>query len=696
MRFSESQLCGSNRHINSEFSLSTWLALIMISAGILYSVPIEANGPHARLRSVPSGSAEWTGGFWGDRMGMVSDTMFPEMQKIMEGDDYSHYLMNFRIAAGEIQGRSRGAPFNDGDYYKWLQAACHLVAADRQSPEAVRLEREIDRIIEIIGKAQRDDGYIHTPVLIKAMQGDPEAVPFSDRHNFELYNMGHLFSTAATHFQVTGKTNLLEIAEKAADFLDRTFKDAPPEAARSSVCPSHYMGMVDLWRVTRKPHYLALVKKFFLFRSQISDGGDDNQDRIPFEDQTEAVGHAVRANYLYAGAADLYMETGEENFWKPLPLIWQNLVSRKIYITGGCGALYDGASPYGSKQQRSITRTHQAFGHNYELPNTTAHNETCASIGNILWNWRMFLITTEPQYLDLLEKALYNSVLAGADINGTNFFYTNPLRVTDPLPTDLRWSRTRVPYVSAFCCPPNLLRVIADSPNYAFAESDNTVWITLFGNSRLNTKINDNEIAVEVSSDYPWDGRTVITVSHQESSPVDMSLQIRIPGWTRSSQAHLYSVGEDEIKLPDPIPGQFLNVTRNWRDGDHVVLEFPMPVRLTEANPLVEETRNHLAIERGPLVYCLESPDLPEGYSIQDLYIDPSQSWTPRRNSKLFGGSVVLEGKLVHRKAQDWKNNLYREFSPSEPELIDTSLIPYPFWNNRGPSQMTVWMPVNF
>ncbi|HPU57378.1 MAG TPA: glycoside hydrolase family 127 protein, partial [Verrucomicrobiota bacterium] len=310
--------------------------------------------------------------------------MIPGMWRLMSGTNYTHFLRNFEIAAGLAEGRSRGASFNDGDFYKWLEAACAMLI---QTNDAV-LRAHVDRAVEVIARAQRADGYLHTPVLIRNRYGDTNAVPFQDRNNFEMYNMGHLMTAACMHRLATGRDDLMAVATKAADFLEATFRDAGPEAARSSVCPSHYMGLVDLYRATGETRYLNLARRLFDLRSQIKDGGDDNQDRIPFIQQTNAMGHAVRANYLYAGAADLFMETGDPNLWKPLEPIWTDVVRRKMHITGGCGALYDGASPDGSKEQRSITRVHQAYGRNYQLPNTTAHNETCANIGNVLWNWR--------------------------------------------------------------------------------------------------------------------------------------------------------------------------------------------------------------------------------------------------------------------------------------------------------------------
>ena len=409
------------------------------------AAPAAEPAPFAKVQPLELNAVHWTSGFWAERFDSFRTDMLPSMRRLMEDNHYSQYFRNFEIAAGLAEGDYRGASFNDGDFYKLLEAECATYAVTRDAA----LDEHLDRVIAVIAKAQRADGYLHTPVLIGERKGDPKAVPFRDRNNFEVYNMGHLMTTACVHHRATGKTSLLAVATKAADFLAKSFANPTPEQARNSICPSHYMGMIDLYRETGEPRYLEAAKGFFAMRDLVAksdDGGDDNQDRIPFLKQDEAVGHAVRANYLFAGAADLFAETGDPATWQMLERVWKNVVQEKLYLTGACGALYDGASPDGSKDQKHITRIHQAYGRNYQLPNTTAHTETCANIGNVLWNWRMFLASGEARFMDVLELALYNSVLSGVSLDGTNFFYTNPLRVTDPMPVNLRWSRTRVPY----------------------------------------------------------------------------------------------------------------------------------------------------------------------------------------------------------------------------------------------------------
>lgn len=666
-------------------------------------LPLTAHAeprPFAAVAPVNLREVRWTSGFWFDRFELCRTNMMPNMGRLMEGTNYSHFLRNFEIAAGLAEGRYRGAPFNDGELYKLMQAAS---AAYAIAPSEY-FRRNLDRVIEVIAQAQRPDGYIHTPTLVRVRSGDTNAVPFQDRHNFEMYNMGHLFTTACVHHQATGQTNLLAIAIKAADFLDRTFAATTPEAARSSVCPSHYMGIIDLYRETGDPRYLQLAKKFFELRGQITDGGDDNQDRLPFEQQTTAMGHAVRANYLYAGAADLFMETGDASLWKPLEPIWKNLTEQKMYITGGCGALFDGASPYGSKDQSKITRTHQAFGHDYELPNTTAHNETCANIGNVLWNWRMFLATGEARFMDVVELALHNSVLSGTSLDGTNFFYVNPLRTTDPLPVELRWQHQRVPFVSSFCCPPNLVRTIAGSAQYAYAKSADTIWLNLYGASELETELPGiGKVKLTQETEFPWNGRIRIEV--HEAPEIELALKLRIPAWAKDAQVRVNFGPASNGRKSDQTSPQsrqsrltsaatYYELRRAWKTGDLIDLDLRMDTVLIEANPLLEETLGQIAVRRGPIVYCLESPDLPAGVRVQDVTVSATNQFLARYDHRLLGGVVVLDTTLLAKSAAAWDNQLYRELSPANFRPIKTKLIPYSVWANRGKSEMSVWLPL--
>lgn len=642
-------------------------------------------GPAAVVHPVRLDESRWTAGFWAQRFATVRERSIPAMWAIMRGHEYKPFLEHFLIAAGDLEGDYHGAPWNDGDFYKFLEGITAVWAVTHDDD----LEAILEQSIAAIARAQRADGYIHTPVLIRLRNGDATAKPFSDRADFEMYNMGHLLTAACLHYRVTQKQDFLNVAKKTAEFLDAAFAHPTPELARNSVCPSHYMGVIELYRTTGDARYLALAQRLLAMRKLVENGGDDNQDRIPFVDQREAVGHAVRANYLYAGAADLLLETGDDQLRTPLEACWQNFVTKKMYVTGGCGALYDGASPDGSEDQSQITRVHQAYGRDYQLPNTTAHNETCASIGSVLWNWRMFLLTGEAKYVDVLELALYNSVLSGVSLSGVDYFYVNPLRQTDPLPVALRWSRTRVPFVTSYCCPPNVLRTLAQASGYAYARAagEDAVYVNLYGSGTLATKFAGAPLRLRQTTEYPWDGRVQIVV---EACPADeVTLRLRIPGWAESATLRVNGEASD-VKLT---PGTYAELRRAWTPGDVVALDLPMPATVLEANPLVEETRNQVAVKRGPIVYCLESPDLPDGVRVQDVTVPRGVEFTPHFDGALLDGVAELDATLVVRKSADWDGTLYRARQASAGETIAARLIPYFAWGNRGKSEMSVWLP---
>jgi DUF1680 family protein len=607
------------------------------------------------------------------------------MWQLLEDPQISHAFENFLVAAGVKQGTHRGPKWHDGDFYKWLEAVAFVYAVTKEE----ELDRRMDRIIEVIGKAQRDDGYIHTPVIISQSQQSSQVSEFQNRLDFETYNMGHLMTCACTHYRATGKTNLLHIAEKAGDVLYRVYKNSPRNLANNAICPSHYVGVVELYRTVGDPRYLELAKGLIDIRNLVEEGTDHNQDRIAFRRQTRAVGHAVRANYLYAGIADIYAETGDRSLLDAMESIWRDVAYGKMYVTGATGALYDGASPDGSKAHSSIQLVHQAYGRAYQLPNVTAYNESCATVGFALWNWRMLAITAEARFADLLELALYNGVLATISLDGKKFFYTNPLRRVDDLPFELRWSRKREPYIGCFCCPPNTVRTIAEVSAYAYGMSEEGVWVNLYGSSVLDTHLpNGPAIRLRQQTKYPWEGTIRITV---ENAPLkEFSLFLRIPGWGEGSHVTVNgkSVGNN-LKSE-----QYFEIRRSWSTGDRVELVLPMSVQLLEAHPLVEEARNQTALRRGPIVYCLESVDLPNSVGIMNVAISPYTEFQSRFAAELLGGVTVLEGKARVLAGSNWGKTLYRRISPQEPRTIDIRLVPYYAWGNRGDSEMTAWIPL--
>jgi DUF1680 family protein len=640
--------------------------------------------PYARVRSTELDAVQWTDGFWAERLEVCRRTMSPELFQTYLDEHVSHAFTNFQIAAGHTHGDHSGPPFHDGDFYKSLEALAALYALTKDA----QLDLLMDSVIPVIARSQREDGYIHTPVVIEERKQSDGTHAFADRLNFETYNMGHLMTAACIHFRATGKRALLDVAVRAADYLFAFYKKASPELARNAICPSHYMGVVELYRTTRDPKYLELSKSLIDIRGLMENGTDDNQDRIPFRQQTKAMGHAVRANYLYAGVADVYAETGDETLLRPLQLIWDNLTQTKLYITGACGALYDGVSPDAvSYSPPEIQQVHQAYGRDFQLPNETAHNETCANIGNLLWNWRMFLLTGEAKYVDLVELTLYNSILSGVSLDGKDFCYTNPLRVSADFPYPLRWAGGRVPYIAlSNCCPPNTVRTLCEVQNYAYSLSKEGLWVNLYGGNMLNTRLPNGEmIGLRQTSDYPWEGNIRLAVTQAPAR--EFSVFLRIPGWC--DEASLTVNGQ---AFPTAAAsGTYVEIRRKWGVGDEVKLSLPMPAKRMEANPLVEEVRNQVAVKRGPVVYCLESSDVPSG-SIFDVALPSDIRLLPVEmrigDSRFF----ALEGVgLTASSPVDWGHTLYREAGAvSQP--LPLRMIPYYAWGNRGEGEMTVWV----
>ena len=593
--------------------------------------------------------------------------------------------------------------------YKWFEGVASVYAITKD-PE---LDKLMDHFVEHVAKSQRADGYIHTPVIIEEKNlgidthsnasqtvigtkvGDEdEKGAFANRLNFETYNLGHLMMAGIVHQRATGKNTLFDVAVKATDFLCYFYETASAELARNAICPSHYMGVVEMYRATGNPRYLDLSQNLINIRGMVENGTDDNQDRVPFRDQYNAMGHAVRSNYLYAGVADVYTETGEEQLMKNLTSIWDDIVSRKMYVTGACGALYDGTSPDGTcYEPDSIQKVHQSYGRPYQLPNSTAHNETCANIGNMLFNWRMLTTTGEAKYADIVEMALYNSVLSGVSLDGKKYFYTNPLRISDDLPYTLRWPKERTEYISCFCCPPNTLRTICQAQNYAYTVSDKALWCHLYGANTLKTSIEGvGKVAITQSTDYPWDGAVKLTINEvpRKSAKKDFTIYLRVPQWCDQATLHVNGQPIEGSWTPDT----YAEVNRVWQKGDQIEWVMDMPVKLLEAHPLAEEIRNQVVVKRGPLVYCLESMDIDGGKRIDDILIPANIELTPRKIQIDGSPIVALDGMARLADNASWDGVLYREVGKADKQ-VGIRLIPYYAWGNRGKAEMTVWMPLS-
>jgi DUF1680 family protein len=645
----------------------------------------NSESPYSKLQSVGLQDVKWTNGFWKEQFDVETKNTLPYMWDLYHNDEISHAYKNFEIAAGLSKGTFKGPSFHDGDFYKIFEgmAATYAVTKDK------KLDAEMDKAIALFAKVQRKDGYIHTPVLIDERWGTLGPEEVKKQLGFEKYNMGHLMTAACIHYRATGKTNFLNIAKGVADFLYDFYKKASPELARNAICPSHYMGIVEMYRTTKNPKYLELANNLIDIRGTTNDGTDDNQDRIPFRQQTTAMGHAVRANYLYAGVADLYAETGEKKLLDNLESIWDDVTYRKMYITGGCGSLYDGVSPDGTSYDPTVVqKIHQAYGRPFQLPNATAHTETCANIGNVLWNWRMLQITGDAKYADIVELALYNSVLSGMDLEGEKFLYNNPLNVSNDLPFHQRWGNEREGYIAlSNCCAPNVTRTVAEVGNYAYNISKEGLYVNLYGSNQLKTKsLSGEEIEIEQQTNYPWDGKITLKII---KAPKDLqTFFLRIPGWSQNAEVLI-----NNSKISDKIvSGTYLQLNQKWKKGDVIELNLPMPVELMEANPLVEEVKNQVAVKRGPLVYCLESDQLPAKISVNDVALNLKSNFATNIFTLNNRNLVSIDAEAVINSNNSWNKTLYKPLSSKDATAVQVKLIPYFAWGNKGKGEMTVWM----
>jgi DUF1680 family protein len=638
--------------------------------------------PSTQMQTVGLSDVKLTNGFWFDRMNVCTNTMVPSLWNIYTSDTMCYAFRNFKVAAGIDTGRFRGPSFHDGDFYKTLEA----MAANYAYTKNEKINQQMDNAIAVIAKAQKEDGYIYTKSIIEQRKTGA-AKMFDDKLSFEAYNFGHLMTAASVHYRATGKSTLLDVAKKATDFLIEFYNNATPEQARNAICPSHYMGIVEMYRTTGNAEYLKLVKKLIDIRGT-SQGSDDNSDRVPFRQMKKVNGHAVRANYLFAGVADVYAETGDKSLLDVLDVMWNDVTNKKMYVTGGCGALYDGLSLEGlTYKPDSLQQIQQAYGKDFQLPNKTAHNETCANIGNLLWNWRMFLITADSKYMDIIELELYNAILSGVNLDGDKFFYTNPLEVNKNYPYNLRWSGERQKYISkSNCCPPNAVRTIAEVNNYFYSVFESGVYINLYGSNTLDTWLPSGpKIEIKQSSDYPNNGVSII--EFQRSVEKEIKLYLRVPEWASSYKLWINNIKQKN----DGLVAGYVKIESKWDKGDKIKIEFPMETVLLEANPLVEENKNQVAIKRGPVVYCVEKADVPSLYQLNVLAVNANTVFRPVK--KYFNNHTVmqLEADVFYTPSSDWRNLLYRKVNTTL-KPIKVKFTPYYAWGNRGVNDMNVWL----
>ncbi len=607
--------------------------------------------------------------FWSERLNTNRTVTIPAAFKKCKE---SGRIDNFAIAAGLQDGEFQSPfPFDDSDVYKIIEGASYSLSV-HPDPE---LQKYLDEVIAKIAAAQEEDGYLMTWRTINPNKpptdwsGDENR--WSDlKGGHELYNAGHLYEAAVAHYRATGKRSLLNVALKNADLIATEFGPNGNHGV-----PGHEeieIGLVKLYRVSGNKKYLDLAT-FFLDQRGNAAGhelyGTYSQDHKPVVEQSEAVGHAVRAGYLYAGMTDVAALTGKQAYIKALDHIWNNVVAKKLYIIGGIGASREGES----------------FGDNYELPNEASYCETCAAIANVLWNQRMFLLTGQAKYIDVLEKSLYNNVLAGVSLEGNTFFYPNVLAFDGQTPFN-QGALTRKEWFDCSCCPSNLSRIIPSVPGYVYAVRDDTVFTNLYIGNQTQMSFQDQKIQFKQKTEYPWSGNISITV--QTEQPAVFTMALRIPGWAQNRQlpSDLYRYVDDydsPILLTmngEPIPLNIINgyarIEREWTPGDEIKLDLPMPVRKVIAHEKVRADRRKMALQRGPIVYCAEAVD--HSGRVRNLYVDNDAEFHATFHPELLEGVCV-----VHGKARRKDSNAEVKFTA----------IPYYAWAHRGIGEMTVWIP---
>ncbi|MCC9075597.1 glycoside hydrolase family 127 protein [Litorilinea aerophila] len=630
-----------------------------------------------QLQPVPFTAVTLEDDFWRPRLETNRTVTIPyDFQKCEE----TGRIANFAKAAGLLEGDHEGIYYNDSDVFKIVEGAAYSLSLH---PDPA-LDRYLDDLIQLFAAAQEPDGYLYTVRTIAERTGrldrlrpDREGLTrWSNlRVNHELYNVGHLYEAAVAHFRATGKRTLLDVALKNADLIDRVFG---PDKRRD--VPGHQeieIGLVKLYQVTGDPRYLRLAQFFLDERGHahgrelymLHDDPGYMQDHLPVTQQRTAVGHAVRAGYMYCGMADVATLTDNQAYIQALDAIWENVVNRKLYLTGGIGARHKG----------------EAFGEDYELPNDTAYAETCAAIANIFWNQRMFLLHGDARYVDVLERTLYNGFLAGVSLGGDHFFYVNPLAFDGSFPFN-RHSIGRQPWFDCSCCPSNVVRFLPSLPGYVYAQAEDRLYVNLFVAGRATVALpgagGDVQVMVEQETRYPWDGQIRLRVRPERPAP--FALHIRIPGWARNRPVpgDLYRyLDRPEGQVELAVNGQpqaltmekgFAVLRRTWQPGDVVALHLPMAVRRVASHPQVVHNRGRVALERGPLVYCVEAVD--HGGRVHDLVLPDGVSLQPQRRPDLLGGITVLAGQLGDRTL---------------------TAIPYYAWAHRELGEMAVWLPRN-
>lgn len=640
------------------------IPVLLFAAALCHADEPAADYP---IRPVPAHDVQVADLFWQPRLEVNRTATIPSSFQLCEE---TGRLENFKVAAGTSEKKWTGRfGFNDSDLSKIVEGASYSLMTH---PDP-RLDEYVDEVIAIMAAAQEDDGYIYTAWTARDKIDNPANIIccYPKQHKWleedmshELYNVGHMYEAAAAHYEATGKKNFLDVATKSGDLLVATFGPGKMEIPPGH--PEVELGLVKLYRTTGNRDYLELAKFFVDLRGKPTDDrpklfGEYAQDHKPFREQDEAVGHSVRAMYLYAGAADVAALTDDEGLKTAVDRLWENVVGKKTYVTGGIGAKGQG----------------EAFGKNYELPNRTAYCETCANLALCYWAHRMFLLDGASEYIDVLERSLYNSVISGVSLDGKEFFYPNPLSA--------RGDYARSKWFDCSCCPTNLCRFIPSVPGYAYAIGNDGPYVNLFVEGKAELEVAGKRVTIEQRTTYPWDGRVEITVA-PEATGEEFVLHVRIPGWARDEAwpTDLYSFLDSSAERPtlavngEPVEIEFAKgyavINRAWQAGDRVTLDLPMPVRRVTASENVENDRGRVALLRGPLVFCVEGADVAGG-KVDDLVLADNALLASNFRSDVLGGVQVITGDAQRAG-----------------ELVKFTAIPYYAWANRGKGEMAVWL----
>ena len=635
------------------------------------------------IRPIDFTKVQLTDSFWAPRIEMNRTVTIPASFARCES---TGRVENFVMAAQHKGKFGTKFPFDDTDIYKTLEGASFSLAVH---PDPA-LKAYVDALIDTVARAQEPDGYLYTARTIDSLHPHEWAGPdrWVREHELshELYNSGHLFEAAAAHYLATGQRNLLDIALKNADLLVRTFGPGKREVA-----PGHEiveMGLVKLYRITGRTDYLQLAKFFIDARGKRAydksspdewKNGEYWQDDKPVVDQDEVEGHAVRAMYLYSGMTDVAALTGDQRYVAAVDRLWNNMTGKKIYVQGGIGAVPSG----------------ERFGEDYELPNGTAYNETCAAIGDVYWNQRMFLLHGESKYIDLMEKVLYNGMLSGVGLDGKSFFYTNAMQVTDGF-SHSALERQRSGWFECSCCPTNILRLLPSLPGYIYAQKGNDLYVNLFVSSKTTVNMADGPVEIIQENNYPWDGHLSFTVSPTTGAAgaamsEPMTVRLRIPGWAIDQEipSSLYSFTDklggtprieiNGVRTGYKIESGYAVLQRKWKKGDKIRMYLQMPVREVKANDALREDAGKVAVQRGPLMYCLEWKD--NGGKVSDISLPAPVKLEPVVQDGALGRITVLKGEGMRKDSVSGATR-----------AVAVTMIPYYTWANRGAGEMTVWV----